>query len=123
MELVKEVNETGEETKQCSIQLVKSKHVKYLTRMLKVLPEALATMETTRMTLVYFTISALDVLGELDQVISQKEKSSMIDWIYRLQVHYIFSFLLSNNPFNLTHVFATIFTSFLSLILLHFCFR
>ena len=98
MELLKEVNETSEETKQCSIQLVKSKHVKYLTRMLKVLPEALATMETTRMTLVYFTISALDVLGELDQVISQKEKSSMIDWIYRLQVHYIFSFLLSNNP-------------------------
>lgn len=64
--------------------------------MLKVLPEALATMETTRMTLVYFTISALDVLGELDQVISQKEKSSMIDWIYRLQVQNIFYFLLSN---------------------------
>ena len=110
MELVKEVKETSEGTKQCSIQLVKSKHVKYLTRMLKVLPEALATMETTRMTLVYFTISALDVLGELDQVISQKEKSSMIDWIYRLQVQNIFYFLLSNTISH-NHKIFTFFSS------------
>merc|ERR1719322_1645908 len=89
MELQTEVKETSEGTQQCSIQLVKSKHVKYLMRMLKVLPESLATYETTRMTLVYFTISALDVLGELDNVISEKEKASIIDWIYRLQVRRI----------------------------------
>ena len=110
MELQKEVKETSEGTEQCSIQLVKLKHVKYLTRMLKVLPEALATMETTRMTLVYFTISALDVLGELDQVVSQKEKSSMIDWIYRLQVHNISYFLLSKGG-----AFARIETTFSSI--------
>ena len=72
------------------IQLVRKKHTKYLSRMLKVLPECLSSMETTRMTLVYFTISALDVLGELDEVLSEEDKKSTIDWIYRLQVkiHY-----------------------------------
>ena len=83
---IKEAPENDQDDKKHSIQLLKTKHVKYLTRMLKVLPECLASMETTRMTLVYFTVSALDVLGELDQVIPEKEKSSMIDWIYRLQV-------------------------------------
>ena len=86
MENLKESEEKSENNKQPSIQLVKAKHVKYLQRMLKVLPESLASMETTRMTLVYFSVSALDVLGELDQVISEKEKTSMIEWIYRLQV-------------------------------------
>ena len=83
---IKEASENDQDNKKPSIQLLKTKHVKYLTRMLKVLPECLASMETTRMTLVYFTVSALDVLGELDQVIPEKEKSSLIDWIYRLQV-------------------------------------
>ena len=68
------------------IQLFRNKHTKYLSRMLKVLPECLSSMETTRMTLVYFTISALDVLGELDIVLSGAEKASIIDWIYSLQV-------------------------------------
>ena len=86
MAQTKENATSYENNPQSSIQLVKSKHVKYLMRMLKVLPESLASFETTRMTLVYFTISALDVLGELNNVISEKEKASMIDWIYRLQV-------------------------------------
>ena len=86
MALAKENANSYSDDPQPPIQLVKSKHVKYLMRMLKVLPESLASFETTRMTLVYFTISALDVLGELDNVISEKEKESMIDWIYRLQV-------------------------------------
>jgi geranylgeranyl transferase type-1 subunit beta len=72
------------------IQLVRKKHTKYLSRMLKVLPECLSSMETTRMTLVYFTISALDVLGELDEVLSDVEKASIIDWIYSLQVRIFF---------------------------------
>ena len=90
MAQIKEAAEKVAENNTPSIQLVKTKHVKYLTRMLKVLPECLASMETTRMTLVYFTVSALDVLGELDQVIPEEEKASMIEWIYRLQVTYIY---------------------------------
>ena len=88
MAQTKENATSYENNPQPPIQLVKSKHVRYLMRMLKVLPESLASFETTRMTLVYFTISALDVLGELNNVISEKEKASMIDWIYRLQVLY-----------------------------------
>ena len=69
-----------------SIQLVKSKHTKFLSRILKVLPECFSSMENTRMTLVYFAISALDVLGELDQVLSAEEKILAIKWVYSLQV-------------------------------------
>ena len=68
------------------LQLMKAKHVKYSSRMLKILPECLSSMEATRMTLVYFTISSLDVLEELDHVMSDAEKTLCIDWIYRLQV-------------------------------------
>ena len=69
-----------------AIQLIKSRHTKFLSRILNVLPECFSSMETTRMTLVYFSISALDVLGELDQVLSLEEKASTISWIYSLQV-------------------------------------
>ena len=68
------------------LQLMKAKHVKYSSRMLKILPECLSSMEATRMTLVYFTISSLDVLGDLNHVMSDAEKALCIDWIYRLQV-------------------------------------
>ena len=71
---------------QLLIKLMKAKHVKYSSRMLKILPECLSSMEATRMTLVYFTISSLDVLKELDHVMSDAEKALCIDWIYRLQV-------------------------------------
>ena len=79
-------NMAAEKTSPQAIQLVKSKHTKYLSRMLKVLPECLSSMETTRMTLVYFCISALDVLEEIDKVLSPEDKASTIKWIYSLQV-------------------------------------
>ena len=85
-----------------TIQLVRNKHKKYLSRMLKVLPECLSSMETTRMTLVYFTISALDVLNELDEVLIEEEKASIIEWIYSLQVQSIVTLRLlpSKRPVN-----------------------
>ena len=69
-----------------AIQLIKSRHTKFLSRILNVLPECFSSMETTRMTFVYFAISALDVLGELDQVLSPEKKISAINWVYSLQV-------------------------------------
>ena len=69
-----------------TLQLIKSRHTKFLSRMLNVLPDCFSSMETTRMTFVYFSISALDVLGELDQVLSPEKKISAINWVYSLQV-------------------------------------
>lgn len=50
---------------------------------LQSLPEALAAFDTTRVTLVYFALSGLDVLNALDTV---KNKDEIIKWIYSLQV-------------------------------------
>ena len=38
------------------------------------------------MTLVFFTLSGLDLLGTLDKKIKPKQKQEIVDWIYALQV-------------------------------------
>jgi len=39
------------------------------------------------MTLIYFAISALDVMGTLDSKLDQRKKQSFIEYIYNLQIH------------------------------------
>uniref|UniRef100_A0A158QN68 Protein geranylgeranyltransferase type I n=1 Tax=Haemonchus placei TaxID=6290 RepID=A0A158QN68_HAEPC len=39
-----------------------------------------------RVTLLFFAVSALDLLGELDKLLSDDRRRSIIDWIYKLQV-------------------------------------
>ncbi|RZC41524.1 geranylgeranyl transferase type-1 subunit beta [Asbolus verrucosus] len=58
-------------------------HKKYLLRILHGLPSSLSSMDTHRVILIYFAISGLDLLNELDSV---PNKQSIIDWIYSLQV-------------------------------------
>ena len=43
-------------------------------------------MESIRMTLVFFAISGLDVMGSLDDIMSPEDKKNAIKWIYSLQV-------------------------------------
>lgn len=43
-------------------------------------------VDSNRMTLVFFTLSGLDLLGTLNKKISQEQKKEIIDWIYGLQV-------------------------------------
>lgn len=38
------------------------------------------------MTLLFFAISGLDLLGALDSSVSEEEKSSIVEWIYAQQV-------------------------------------
>lgn len=38
------------------------------------------------MTLVFFALSGLDLLGALDENISDKRKEEIIDWIYAQQI-------------------------------------
>jgi len=44
------------------------------------------------MTIAYFSISGLDILGALDDLGSEK-KSEIVDWIYSLQVWHFISYL------------------------------
>ncbi|KAF9823837.1 hypothetical protein SFRURICE_013374 [Spodoptera frugiperda] len=61
-------------------------HVKYFMRFLNILPSSLSSHDTTRVTIAYFSVSGLDVLGAISSV-SLDLKTRIIEWIYRLQVH------------------------------------
>eukprot|EP00003_Mantamonas_plastica_P028738 TRINITY_DN6657_c0_g1_i2.p1 TRINITY_DN6657_c0_g1~~TRINITY_DN6657_c0_g1_i2.p1 ORF type:complete len:344 (+),score=66.62 TRINITY_DN6657_c0_g1_i2:31-1062(+) len=59
-------------------------HIKYFKRCLDGLPFQYTSLDSNRLTLAYFCISGLDVLGALDDVIP--DKSDYIDWIYSHQI-------------------------------------
>ncbi|CAD6196942.1 unnamed protein product [Caenorhabditis auriculariae] len=62
------------------------KHVSFLARHLKVFPEAYNTLDTNRITLLFFALSSLDVIGELDELIDSNRRKEYIKWIYNLQI-------------------------------------
>src|SRR5579862_7042735 len=67
--------------------LRKDRHTKYWLRCLRTfLPTAYTSNDSNRMTLAFFTISALDVLGILHTCTSTAEREGWIDWIYRCQL-------------------------------------
>jgi geranylgeranyl transferase type-1 subunit beta len=55
---------------------------KYLHHMLNILPTPYASQESNRLTLMYFVVGALELLGELDNV----DKKRLVDFVYSLQV-------------------------------------
>jgi len=62
----------------------RSKHVKYFVRCINALPQAYKSLDTSRMTVLFFAISGLDLLNALDEV--ENRRSEIIDWMYSLQV-------------------------------------
>lgn len=66
--------------------LDKKLHIKYLLRCLKTyLPTAYTSNDSQRMTLAFFILSALDLLGVLDSSITVSERQAYIDWVYSCQ--------------------------------------
>ena len=64
----------------------KERHIKYWLRCLKsYLPTAYTSNDSNRMTLAYFTVSALDLLGVLHEKSTASERAAFIDWIYLCQ--------------------------------------
>ena len=57
-------------------------HAKYFLRCLELLPAPYASLDTNRLTVAYFCVSGLDVLGCLERV----DAPRIIAWIYSLQV-------------------------------------
>ncbi|MEQ2173545.1 Geranylgeranyl transferase type-1 subunit beta [Goodea atripinnis] len=64
------------------IDFLKDRHVRFFQRTLQVLPERYASLETTRLSILFFALSGLDVLDALDVV----DSNLMIEWIYSQQV-------------------------------------
>lgn len=64
----------------------KDRHIKYWLRCLKTyLPNAYTSNDSNRMTLAFFTVSALDLLGALHEKTTPSERGDYIDWIYLCQ--------------------------------------
>lgn len=60
-----------------------SKHTKYFLRTLKTyLPTAYQSNDSNRMSLAFFTLSGLDLLGTLKQNTTEAQRKEYIDWIY-----------------------------------------
>lgn len=61
----------------------KEKLIKFFMRSLYVIPAHYQGQDPNRLTLLYFTISGLDILGALDKI---ENPGRIIEWIYSLQV-------------------------------------
>ncbi|KAA6416322.1 MAG: hypothetical protein FRX48_01042 [Lasallia pustulata] len=64
----------------------KERHIKYWLRCLKsFLPTAYTSSDSNRVSLAYFTLSALDLLGALHSHTTAPERAQYVDWLYRCQ--------------------------------------
>ncbi|KAK4947708.1 geranylgeranyl transferase type-1 subunit beta [Elasticomyces elasticus] len=67
--------------------LDKKRHTRYWLRCLRThLPSAYIPNDSNRMTLAFFTISALDLLSSLVPNTTPEERAAYIDWIYSCQI-------------------------------------
>lgn len=64
----------------------KARHIKYWKRNAGLLPEPYTSGDAGRLSLGFFIVAALDLLGALDTVSSEADRAAWIDWIYSLQV-------------------------------------
>eukprot|EP00966_Prymnesium_polylepis_P283383 6547602-Prymnesium_polylepis.1 len=56
-------------------------HVKYFCKLLDVLPGPYSSLDTNRITVAYFCVAGLDVLGAIDKVDAKR----IIRWVYAQQ--------------------------------------
>ncbi|CAJ0959844.1 unnamed protein product, partial [Mesorhabditis belari] len=88
-EQLKTVDELDLETETSLLmcdQLQTRKHIRYLVRHLNIFPNNYSSLDTTKITLFYFAISGLDLLGELDASLKEGGRKRCIDWIYSMQL-------------------------------------
>jgi geranylgeranyl transferase type-1 subunit beta len=55
-----------------------------MIRVLQTLPESMKSMETHRLTIAFFAVSSLDILGVINNL-SNPTCEEIIDWVYSLQ--------------------------------------
>ncbi|KHN79352.1 Geranylgeranyl transferase type-1 subunit beta [Toxocara canis] len=74
-----------------------NKHVEFLRRNLAIFPTAYTSLDSNRATLLFFTLSSLDILGKLEEELDDYFRQEAIDWIYRLQLTSKSDLLLSTS--------------------------
>lgn len=62
----------------------REKHVKYFKRCFDILPHQYAFMDTSRLTILFFALSGIDILDSLKSIEDKRE--SIINWIYSYQI-------------------------------------
>ena len=67
------------------MNLDKPKHTQHFLRCLRVLPRQFTPFDSHRLSIVYFCIIGLDVLGSLDSI-EPSLRQQWVDWIYTCQV-------------------------------------
>lgn len=60
----------------------KELHTKYFIRCLGILPPSAVIYDSSRLSLVYFCLSALDILGTLETATTETQRTQWADWIY-----------------------------------------
>lgn len=63
---------------------LKEKHVKFFKRCFDILPHQYAFMDTSRLTILFFALSGIDMLNNLESIEDQRE--NIINWIYSYQI-------------------------------------
>ena len=71
-----------ESPRKAPVTLLRDKHIMFFQQCLKGLPEQHVVADTSRLTIAYFAVSGLDLLGAIDSV----DKNKLIQWIYSLQL-------------------------------------
>lgn len=68
-----------------SLNFYKDHHINYFLSTLRGLPEYYSSLDTTRLTAVYFSVVGLDLLGALDRL-GDDGKQNIINFIYAMQI-------------------------------------
>jgi geranylgeranyl transferase type-1 subunit beta len=68
------------------VALHRAKHVAYFRSFLGVVPGAYLSLDTSRLMILYFSLSALDVLGALDEVVDASLRRELVEFVYAQQV-------------------------------------
>lgn len=67
-------------------KLMTEKHCNYFRSLINCMPHHYSSQDTNRMTLLYFCLSGLDILNQLDAYVPDHEKKLIIDWTYEQQI-------------------------------------
>ncbi|XP_075238392.1 geranylgeranyl transferase type-1 subunit beta [Lycorma delicatula] len=65
--------------------LARQQHVRYFKYHLQILPARLSNFDSTRISIAFFALSGLDLLGAIDEI-EEERKRTICDWLYQLQV-------------------------------------
>lgn len=68
-------------------KFLRARHIKFFKLCLNyILPSRYSSLDTSRLTVAFFALSGLDVMGEVDVCLDEGQKKSLVDWIYSLQI-------------------------------------